>query len=43
MSAAETAGVWKLKSADLNLRVIPQKVRALRGHCVTTRPFAARK
>jgi hypothetical protein len=37
------SGARKLKSAGLNLRVIPQKVRALRGHWVTTRPLAARK
>ena len=36
-------GLEKLKSAGLNLRVISQKLRALRGHCVTTRPLAARK
>ena len=36
-------GPRKLKSAGLNRRVISQKARALRGHCVTTRPLAARK
>jgi hypothetical protein len=42
-SMADTFGAEKLKAAGLNLRVIPQKLRALRGHCVTTRPLAAWK
>src|ERR1700737_3851554 len=38
-----TATGAKAKSAGLNRRIIPQKAPALRGHCVTTRPLAARK